>query len=54
MDDEAQYWKKAFALKEKGWTVMRMPRERHTLGVKFGFSEGLLYPLLLFSSRSKR
>lgn len=40
MEEEARYWKQLVAIKNKGWAVCRMPRERHTLGVRFGFVEG--------------
>ncbi|KAI4108484.1 MAG: hypothetical protein L6R37_001088 [Teloschistes peruensis] len=36
---ETTYWQEILAVKEKGWPVCRLPREKHTLGVRFGFSE---------------
>jgi mediator of RNA polymerase II transcription subunit 17 len=36
---ETNYWEQVLAVKEKGWTVCRVPQERHTLGVKYGFRE---------------
>jgi mediator of RNA polymerase II transcription subunit 17 len=40
MERETNYWEKILAVKEQGWSVCRLPREKHTLGVKYGFSEG--------------
>lgn len=37
---ETTYWQEILAVKEKGWPVCRLPREKHTLGVRFGFNEG--------------
>ena len=36
---EAKYWADVLAVKEKGWRVCRYPRERQTLGVRYGFLE---------------
>ncbi|KAK2759999.1 RNA polymerase II mediator complex subunit [Arachnomyces sp. PD_36] len=36
---ETKYWGEVLAVKEKGWNVCRLPRERQTLGVQFGFIE---------------
>ncbi|KAL8660857.1 MAG: hypothetical protein Q9202_006141 [Teloschistes flavicans] len=36
---ETTYWQEILAVKEKGWPVCRLPREKHTLGVRFGFNE---------------
>ena len=38
---ETKYWAEVLAVKEKGWNVCRLPRERQTLGVQFGFIEGI-------------
>ena len=41
---ETKYWAEVLAVKDKGWKLCRMPRERQTLGVQYGFLEGqLLY-----------
>ena len=40
MEEEAKYWEQVLAIKEKGWSICRLPRERHTLGVRYGFAEG--------------
>lgn len=37
---ETKYWSEVLAVKEKGWKVCRMPRERQALGVQYGFLEG--------------
>ncbi|RJE24830.1 hypothetical protein PHISCL_02850 [Aspergillus sclerotialis] len=36
---ETRYWGEVLAVKDKGWKVCRMPRERQTLGVQYGFLE---------------
>lgn len=37
---ETKYWEEVLAVKEKGWKVCRLPRERQALGVQYGFLEG--------------
>lgn len=37
---ETKYWDEVLAVKEKGWKVCRLPRERTALGVQYGFLEG--------------
>lgn len=37
---ETKYWAEVLAIKDKGWKVCRLPRERQILGVQFGFLEG--------------
>lgn len=37
---ETIYWDQVLAVKEQGWSLSRLPRERHTLGVRYGFAEG--------------
>ena len=39
MKREAKYWDQVLAIKDKGWAISRMPKERHNLGVRFGFLE---------------
>lgn len=51
---ETKYWSEILAVKEKGWKICRLPQERQTLGVQFGFLEGkfvvnLTSPFLLSS-----
>ncbi|KAK2753325.1 RNA polymerase II mediator complex subunit [Onygenales sp. PD_40] len=36
---ETKYWADVLDIKEKGWKICRLPRERQTLGVQFGFME---------------
>ncbi|KAH0543678.1 hypothetical protein FGG08_001993 [Glutinoglossum americanum] len=38
-ESEGKYWAQILAVRDKGWSVCRLPRERHTLGVRFGFGE---------------
>ena len=40
MEQEGRYWEEVLAIDRKKWSLCRMPRERHTLGVRFGFLEG--------------
>lgn len=39
---ETIYWGQVLGVKEQAWSLHRLPRERHTLGVRYGFSEGEL------------
>lgn len=36
---DTRYWGEVLEIKEQGWPVCRLPREKHTLGVRFGFAE---------------
>lgn len=38
---ETQYWENVLSVSERGWSICRMPREKHNLGVRFGFLEAL-------------
>ncbi len=40
MELETKYWEQVLAIKEEGWSLCRLPREKHTLGVRYGFAEG--------------
>lgn len=40
VETESRYWEDVMAVKKAGWSLCRVPQERHTLGVRFGFSEG--------------
>ena len=40
VEKETRYWTQALAVKEKGWSLSRLPREKHKLGVRYGFAEG--------------
>lgn len=50
---EARYWGDVLSVSESGWSVCRLPRERHTLGVRFGFNEGRA-PELLCAGRQEK
>ncbi|KAK1985890.1 RNA polymerase II mediator complex component SRB4 [Colletotrichum cereale] len=39
VEREAKYWDEVLAVHQAGWSMCRLPAERHTLGVRFGFSE---------------
>ncbi|KAI9640173.1 RNA polymerase II mediator complex subunit [Ciborinia camelliae] len=39
IDAETKYWEQVLAISESGWAVCRLPQEKHTLGVRFGFAE---------------
>lgn len=41
---EARYWEDAIQVQKAGWSLCKVPQERHTLGVRFGFSEGPFIP----------
>lgn len=38
---ETHYWEQVLSVSDKGWSISRLPRERHNLGVRFGFLEAL-------------
>ncbi len=40
MEQETRYWEQVLAVKKEGWSICRLPRERHTLGVRYGSAEG--------------
>ena len=43
LDDEIKretiYWDEVLSVKDEGWSLCRLPRERHTLAVRYGFAE---------------
>ncbi|CAK7218970.1 RNA polymerase II mediator complex subunit [Sporothrix bragantina] len=39
MRREERYWAEVLAVRDKGWTLSRMPGQRRVLRVKFGFAE---------------
>lgn len=47
MEQETRYWEQVLAVKQEGWSICRLPRERHTLGVRYGFAEGKLLHISL-------
>lgn len=36
---ETRYWTEVLAVKDKGWRICRLPRDKHALGVQYGFLE---------------
>lgn len=40
IEKETRYWSQVLAVKDQGWSLCRLPREKHTLGVQYGFAEG--------------
>jgi len=36
---ETKYWEQILAVSDAGWSLCRLPSEKHTLGVRFGFAE---------------
>ncbi|KAH7158180.1 subunit 17 of mediator complex-domain-containing protein [Dactylonectria estremocensis] len=39
---EGKYWEEIVAVQKGGWSISKVPQERHSLGVRFGFSEAAL------------
>jgi mediator of RNA polymerase II transcription subunit 17, fungi type len=39
IEKETKYWEQVLTVSENGWAICRLPQERHTLGVRFGFAE---------------
>ncbi|MCJ1385994.1 RNA polymerase II mediator complex subunit [Xylographa soralifera] len=39
MEQEAKHWEEVLSVQKKGWSICRLPRERHNLGVRYGFAE---------------
>ena len=39
---ETRYWEEVLKVKDKGWSLHKLPREKHTLGVRYGFAEGMV------------
>lgn len=44
IERETTYWNQILTVKEGGWSLCRLPRERHTLAVRYGFAEGKQAP----------
>jgi mediator of RNA polymerase II transcription subunit 17, fungi type len=36
---ETKYWEQILEVDDNGWAICRLPQEKHTLGVRFGFVE---------------
>lgn len=41
LGSETRYWEQVLKIKDQGWSVTRLPREKHALGVRYGFAEGM-------------
>jgi mediator of RNA polymerase II transcription subunit 17 len=41
---ETKYWEQVLAVSDAGWSLCRLPNEKHTLGVRFGFAECMFLP----------
>lgn len=39
IDKEQKYWEQVKAIRDEGWAVVRHPREKNVLGVRYGFAE---------------
>jgi mediator of RNA polymerase II transcription subunit 17 len=39
IEAESKYWEEVITVQKAGWSLCKVPQERHTLGVRFGFSE---------------
>jgi mediator of RNA polymerase II transcription subunit 17 len=39
VEAESRYWEEVITVQKAGWSICKVPKERHTLGVRFGFSE---------------
>ena len=58
VEKETRYWQGVSEVKRRGWNISRVPRQRNTVGVRFGFSEGkspvprMIAGQLMFRSRS--
>ena len=50
VEKETKYWEEVLDVSEKGWSVCRVPKQEHILGVRFGFQEGSKHPLPLLLS----
>lgn len=42
VEKETKYWEQVLAIRDEGWLVTRMPRQRNALGVRYGFAEAAL------------
>jgi mediator of RNA polymerase II transcription subunit 17 len=40
VEHETIFWGQVLAISDNHWAVCRLPYDKHTLGVRFGFSEG--------------
>jgi mediator of RNA polymerase II transcription subunit 17 len=42
--NETKYWEQILAVSDAGWSLCRLPNEKQTLGVRFGFAECMFHP----------
>ena len=47
LEAETRYWDQMLKIKDQGWSVCRLPREKHALGVRYGFAEGVFKSLTI-------
>ena len=47
IEKETKYWEQILAVSDAGWSLCRLPNEKHTLGVRFGFAECRFLPHIL-------
>ena len=43
IEKETKYWEQILYVSDAGWALCRLPNEKHTLGVRFGFAEGIFF-----------
>lgn len=53
VERETRYWGQILGVKENGWSLCRLPREKHTLGVCYGFAEGIAISKLSLKAKAK-
>lgn len=41
VERETRHWTDVLSIREKKWSLCRMPRQRNAIGVRFGFREGM-------------
>ena len=43
IEKETKYWEQILSVSDAGWALCRLRNEKHTLGVRFGFTEGIFF-----------
>ncbi|KAF8477161.1 subunit 17 of mediator complex-domain-containing protein [Kalaharituber pfeilii] len=38
-EKEKRYWEQIMSIRDEGWTICKLPSQRNTLGVRYGFAE---------------
>ncbi len=46
VEHETIFWGQVLAISDNRWAICRLPYDKHTLGVRFGSSEGKMLPKL--------